>query len=184
MGHVKKAFLDVGGERVIDRLVKVYRPLFPHIVIAAREPDGLQGLGTLSLDRFETRSSLTGIHAGLAGAAKLGATHAFVAACDTPFLQAGLVAALLAQVTPDDDVIIPLKGDGYWEPLCAVYSVRCIAPIEAQLQRGDFKVINFFGKVNMKEVPLTEIDAADPDHLSFRNINTPKELEEARLLAK
>ncbi|QJB55706.1 molybdenum cofactor guanylyltransferase [Pseudodesulfovibrio sp. zrk46] len=181
MGHTKKALLDIGGETIIERLLAVYRPIFPEIVIAAREPGDFEEHNLpVALDRFEARSSLTGIHAGLDA---INATHGFFAACDAPFLQPGLIERLLAQVTPEDDVVIPLKEDGYREPLCAVYSKRCLEHIAAQLEREDFKIIRFFEHVRVKEVPVSQLQDGDPQFLSFYNVNRPEELERAREMA-
>lgn len=182
MGYAKKAFMEIGGRTILDRLLDVYRPLFSEIVIAARTETDFANYGLpVALDRFATRSSLTGIHAGLDA---MSATHGFFAACDAPFLQPGLVELLLEEVTPDDDVVIPLKEDGYREPLCAVYSTRCLPHIHAQLERDDFKIINFFDHVRVKEVPVASLRSGDPDFLSFFNVNRPEELAAAESLAK
>lgn len=178
MGHTKKALIEIGGQTIIERLLAVYRPLFSEIVIAARETEDFEGLGVpVALDRFDARSSLNGIHAGLD---VMEASHGFFAACDTPFLQPGLVERLLAEVTPDIDVVIPLKEDGYREPLCAVYSRRCLEFITAQLEREDFKIVNFFDHVKVKEVPVERLQDGDPELLSFFNVNRPDDLAEAR----
>ncbi len=182
MGHTKKAFMKIGGQAILDRLLAVYEPLFPEIVIAAREPEDFSAYDyPVAVDRFEARSSLTGIHAGLDA---MNGTHGFFSACDAPFLQPGLVSRLLAAVTPEDDVVIPLKEDGYREPLCAVYSKRCLPHIQAQLDREDFKIINFFEHVRVKEVPVATLRDGDPDFLSFFNVNRPDDLEAAEVLVR
>jgi len=181
MGHTKKAFIEINGRTIIDRLLDVYRSLFPEIVIAAREADDFTGLGyPVAVDRFDARSSLTGIHAGLDA---MTATHGFFSACDAPFLQSGLVEALLGEVTDDIDVVIPLKEDGYREPLCAVYSKRCLEFIAAQLEREDYKIIRFFEHVKVKEVPVARLTGGDPELISFFNVNRPEDLAEAERLA-
>jgi len=181
MGHVKKAFLEVGGRTVLDRLLAVYRPLFTEIVIAARQAADFAPYGfPVAEDRFEARSSLTGIHAGLDA---MKASHGFFAACDDPFLRPGLVKLLLAEATPEADVVIPLKEDGYREPLCAVYSRRCLPFIEAQLRADNFRIIEFFEHVTVKEVPISRLLPGDPDQVSFFNVNTPDDLRQAERLA-
>lgn len=181
MGHTKKALMTIGGRTIIDRLLGVYRPLFPEIIIAAREAEDFAALDIpVAVDRFDARSSLTGIHAGLDA---MTASHGFFSACDAPFLQPGLVQRLLAEVTPDIDVVIPLKEDGYREPLCAVYSKRCLTHIAAQLEREDFKIIRFFEHVVVKDVPVVRLKDGDPDFFSFFNVNRPEDLIEAERLA-
>jgi len=182
MGHTKKALLEIGGEKILDRLLTVYRPLFPKITISAREAADFADWGLpVAEDRFEARSSLTGIHAGLDA---MTTSHGFFAACDAPFLQSGLVERLLDEVTDEDDVVIPLKEDGYMEPLCAVYSKRCLEFISAQLEREDFKIIRFFKHVRVKQVPTKKLVAGDPDLLSFFNVNRPEDFAEAQRIAE
>lgn len=182
MGNTRKGFIEINGRIIIERLLAVYHPLFQEIIIAAREVDDFKSFGyPVAKDNFDARSSLTGIHAGLAA---MQSSHGFFAACDAPFLQKGLVEALLSEVEPDFDIIIPLKEDGYREPLCAVYSKRCLKFIEAQLERGDYKIIRFFEHVKVKEVPVARLKADDPDFISFFNVNRPEDLAEAERLAK
>lgn len=182
MGHVKKAFLTIGGRTILDRLLEVYTPLFPEILISARDKADFTAYPhPVAEDQFEARSSLTGIHAGLVA---MQASHGFFAACDGPFLQPGLVELLLAQAEPDADVIIPLKEDGYVEPLCAIYSKRCIPHIEAQLNQDNFRIIGFFDHVRVKHVPIAQLREGDPHQISFFNVNSPDDLKQAESLAE
>jgi molybdopterin-guanine dinucleotide biosynthesis protein A len=181
MGNVRKAFLDIGGRTILDRLLAVYRPIFPRVIIAAREAGDFAAHGLpVALDRFDARSSLTGIHAGLEA---METSHGFFSACDAPFLQGGLVTRLLEHVTPDLDVVVPLKEDGYREPLTAVYSKRCLPFIREQLEGGNYKIIHFFDHVRVREVPVADLRPGDPDLVSFFNVNRPEDLAEARGLA-
>ncbi|MUM76562.1 NTP transferase domain-containing protein [Pseudodesulfovibrio sp. F-1] len=182
MGGVAKAFLDIGGLPIIERLLAVYRPLFEQVIIATREAGPFARLGLpLALDRFGARSSLTGIHAGLSA---MTTDHGFFAACDAPFLQTGLVRRLLARAEPGDDVVLPLKEDGYREPLTAVYSRRCLPHITRQLEDGNYKIIDFFHRVKVREVPVAALAPGDPDLISFLNVNRPEDLALARKMAE
>jgi molybdopterin-guanine dinucleotide biosynthesis protein A len=73
------------------------------------------------------------------------------------------------------DVVVPLM-EGYYEPLCAIYAKRCIPAIEAQLDRGDYRIFNFFNRVKIKTLNADQIESADPERLSFFNVNTPSAL--------
>jgi molybdopterin-guanine dinucleotide biosynthesis protein A len=173
MAGKNKAFLSLGGQTILDRLCNSFQGLFDEVLLVTREP--LQYLSfdlKIVSDLFPVRSSLTGIHAGLFHAST---PHAFIAACDTPFLRPELIQALLDELEPRWDVIMPVTERGN-QPLCAIYSKRCIKPIERQLQNGDPKILNFFPKVKVKEIPEAELRSVDPDLISFFNINTPEDL--------
>jgi molybdopterin-guanine dinucleotide biosynthesis protein A len=76
------------------------------------------------------------------------------------------------------DVVIPVTEQGH-QPLCAIYSKRCIKPIERLLENNDPKISNLFSKVRVKEIPEEQLRSADPELVSFFNINTPKDLDDA-----
>jgi len=188
MGGVPKALLDVCGQSILDWLHEVLSPRFTDILLVAKEPEPYRGICDqdqtkvlrLALDELPGRSSLTGIQTALANAQT---QHVFLTACDTPFLRPALLDALLAHLRPEDDVVLPRKPDGYFEPLCALYSRRCLPHITAQLARGDHKIIRFFDQVRVNPLPVATLLQADPDLLSFKNANTPEELRSLRQTA-
>ncbi|MDA8139366.1 MAG: molybdenum cofactor guanylyltransferase [Desulfobacteraceae bacterium] len=176
-----KAFLTIDGRTLLERLLETLSAIFKEIVLVTREPE-LYAHYPLQVveDIFEARSSLTGIHAGL----KFGAAdYCFVVPCDAPLLKPELVHLLLSEIEPAVDAVIPFIG-GYYEPLCAIYSKRCIAPIEAQLERGDFQIIRIFGSLNVKKVEEEKIKRVDPQLHSFLNINTPEAFESLKALIR
>lgn len=181
-----KPLLQVGAATILDRLCATLAPRFADLLLVVKDPGPFAAATEkrppwrLALDDFPGRSSLTGLQAALAHARN---GHVFVTAGDTPFLRPELVDALLALLRPEDDVVVPLKPDGYFEPLCAIYSRRCLPHIEAMLTRDEHKIIRFFGAVRVHPLPPEALFAADPDLLSFRNANTPDELRAMRELA-
>jgi molybdopterin-guanine dinucleotide biosynthesis protein A len=176
MDGKNKAFLSVGGQTILDRLQTAFRGLFDDVLLVTKDPlEYLSRDSRIVTDLLPTRSSLTGIHAALF---HISAPHAFITACDTPFLRTGLIRVLLEELEPKWDVIMPVTEQGN-QPLCAIYSKRCIAPIEDQLKEGDPKILNFFPKMRVKEIPEERLRNADPDLVSFFNINTPEDLATA-----
>ena len=177
MGGRNKAFLEVGGRTILDRLLKTLAVFFTEAILVTKEPK-LYHTPSVKIvrDIYPSRSSLTGIHAGLKNARS---DFAFVVPCDAPFIQPALIRFLLDQITPDLDVIVPVIGDHY-EPLCAIYSKRCLEPIEEQLDRDDYTIIHFFDKVNLKTISAEAIQRTDSDMLSFFNVNTPDALQTSR----
>lgn len=173
MGGKSKAFLSVGRERILDRLYQTMGGLFEELLLVTNEPiEYLSWDMLIVTDLIPVRSALTGIHAGLFHAPS---SHIFVTACDMPFLKKAMVNALLDLLEPKWDVIIPVTAKGP-QPLCAIYSKRCIKPIEDQLQGQASKIVSFFSKVRVQEVPEDTLRELDPDLDSFFNINTPGDL--------
>jgi molybdopterin-guanine dinucleotide biosynthesis protein A len=100
-----------------------------------------------------------------------------------PFLNGELLSHLI-EVSSKVDAVIPLLG-GQVEPLHALYSEACLGPMERMVRAGDLKIAPLFEAVRVRYVDEGTIDRIDPRHLSFFNINTRADLEEAtRLLGE
>jgi len=103
-------------------------------------------------------------------------------ACDMPLVNRALLGYMLT-LTGDAEAVVPRLG-GLPEPLHALWSKACLGPAREALERGDRRIVSFFPAVRVRYVNQAEVEAFDPEHLSFLNVNTPDELAEiARRLA-
>jgi len=178
-GGENKAFLRVGGMRILDRLFAAYAGVFEEIILVTNTPlEFLDWDAMIVSDLFPVRSSLTGIHAGLFYASR---PFAFFSACDTPFLRKEIIETVLEQIEPAADLVIPQTSEGL-EPLCAAYSKRCLKPMEDHLKANKLKIQLALKKCRMKSVPEERLRAKDPELVSFFNINTPEDLLRAEQL--
>ncbi|MCJ8500311.1 molybdenum cofactor guanylyltransferase [Desulfatitalea alkaliphila] len=177
MAGRNKAFLKVGGRTILERMIAILTPLLGRPLLVTRQPELYAPYPVRVVeDIHPARSSLTGIHAGLVHTAT---EYAFVVPCDAPFLRPTLVEALLAEITPAVDVVVPWVN-GFYEPLCAIYAKRCLPAIEARLRRGAFKITGFYDQVRVKTVSAEKLQSADGRMASFFNVNTPDALEASR----
>jgi len=176
LNSVEKSNLLVGDKRIIEWMMTVYKKLFSEIILVSNHPTTYLEWDVIVVkDIFTKRSSLTGIHSGLFYTKT---DHAFIAACDTPFLKMDLVKAIIQHIDSSTDVVIP-KTDVGIEPLCAVYSRRCLQIVQAALEQNNLKIRNIFRRLKTKELPETVLRKKDPGLVSFFNINTPDDLEQA-----
>lgn len=129
-------------------------------------------------DIYPGKGSLGGIYTGLVASDSL---YNIVVACDMPFLNQGLLRYMI-EIADNFDLVIPRLGNTI-EPLHAVYSKRCLAPIEHLLEQDDLQIFKFFPAVKVRYMEADEIDRFDPEHLSFFNINTEADLKTARELS-
>lgn len=170
---ISKAFINLGGTRIIDQIYGVLKELFYEIILVTTEPlKYCEWDLPIATDLFPVRSSLTGIHAGLFFAAN---PYVFFTACDTPFLKKELIETILDCIEERTDVCIPETSAGI-EPICAVYSKRCLKPIERQIADHDLKIRHFFQKVRVTKISEKILREKDPDLVSFFNINTSNDL--------
>jgi len=174
-----KSFIRLGKHYILDSIYSIFQNLFDEIILVTNNPMNYIHMdATIVTDIFQTRSSLTGIHAGLYYSSH---NHSFFVACDTPFIKKELVEAIINQIDPNVDAIVPETSKGF-EPLFAVYSKKCLKPIEQQLIKKQLKVRDFLKKVRTIYFPENRIREIDPDLISFFNINTPDDLAVAKKL--
>lgn len=180
-GGENKAFLRVGGMRILDRLFAVYTELFDEIILVVNNPrEFLDWDALIVTDIFPMRSSLTGIHAGLFYARH---PFAFFSACDAPFLKKEVVETVLDSLEPAIDLVIPQTAAGL-EPLCAAYSQRCLKAAEEHILQNKFKIQMALSGKRIKKIPEDVLRQKDPELLTFFNVNSPEDLARAEQLAK
>jgi len=179
MGGRPKALLELGGRRIIERVLDVVGAVVDDVAVVTNTPDLYAFLGLpMVADAYPEHGSLGGIFTGLAAAA---GDAAFTVACDMPFLHRD-VARLVVARAGEGDVVIPRVG-GQFETLHALYSKACLPHIEARLKAGRLKIVGFFESVRVVEIAEAEVARHRPPAVVFMNVNTPAELDRARGLA-
>ena len=177
-----KALIHVAGCSLIERVVRVLRPLVSEVLLVTQSGSAAPGLfSDLDLptvsDVYPEVGTLGGLHAGLDA---IHTEYGLVVGCDMPFLNADLLRYMISQAR-GYDVVMPRIGK-YHEPLHALYSRRCVPAMECSIQSGRRRILHALSGARIRYIEDAEIDRFDPEHLSFYNVNTPEELERARAL--
>ncbi|QLG61407.1 molybdenum cofactor guanylyltransferase [Halorarum salinum] len=188
-GDSDKAVAPLAGtpmiRRVADRLAGVTDRLVVNCRPDQREAiaDALAGYPNpvrYAEDEEPDLGPMAGIRTGLRGVEAWGGPDAlaFVAACDMPFLDPGLVSHLFDRAA-DRDAAVPRLDDEWFQTTHAVYRAGPMADAcDAALAEGEGKII----------APLFELDHAVveedealryADESTFENLNTRKEFEAA-----
>lgn len=179
MGGRPKALLDVGGRRIIDRVVAALRAVTDDLLLVTNTPGIYADLGLRTVpDLFPDHGALGGIYSGLHAAP---GEAAFTVACDMPFLVPEVVR-LVTSRADEADVVIPRVG-GQLETLHASYAKACLGPIETRLRAGRLKITGFFEDVRVLEIPEDAVARFGDPRMVFMNVNTPEDLDRARALA-
>ena len=175
-----KALETIGGKTLIEYVIKRLRPLTSQLlVVTSRERPNLLAAGKVEIlvDLYSDKGPLGGLYTGLLASRS---PRSIVVACDMPFLNRALLSYMM-QISAGFDIVVP-RLYNMVEPLHAVYSKECLAPIEHLLKMGRLSVLELLTLVNVRYVEAEEINRFDPEHLSFFNINTEDNLEKARKL--
>lgn len=91
-----------------------------------------------------------------------------------PFLNEFIIEYLIRSMD-HYDIVVPRTDDGL-EPLHAIYSKNCLESIKGALQKGGYKIIDFYPMVKVRVIDQIEFAALDPMKKAFINVNTPEEL--------
>ncbi|MCB0194680.1 MAG: molybdenum cofactor guanylyltransferase [Anaerolineae bacterium] len=176
-----KAFLQVGGKPVIERVLESVQSLTDDLFISTNTPNHYQQYGLrLVGDIYPDKAALGGLFTAIHAARH---PHVLVVACDMPFLNADLLQYLIT-LADSADVVVPVINPPQPETMHAVYSKACLAPIEARLLKDRLKIIGFFEDVEVRTIERSDIEKIDPHLYAFVNMNTPEEWEQVQKIAK
>ena len=169
----EKAVVRMGELTLLEWALAALGPDCAALAISASEGSQADALAKalfihrLRDDPAHPAGPLAGVAAGLRWASSLGASQLATLPCDTPRAPRDMVAhlrdaggeAFAAWATTAD-------GD---HPLCALWSIDLLAPLESELARGHPPVWAFLRDLGGVAVPFG--DAA-----AFTNINAPGDL--------
>ena len=165
-----KAFLEVGGRPLFERVLELFGESFARVMLVGNREERFAGYGLPVVPDIFPGSSLGGLYTGLHDAET---EYVFVSSCDLPFPNAGMLR-YLCSLKDGFDAVAPSTNYGY-EPLFALYSKSCLAPIRAQLDSGEFCAYAYYPQIRVRYVPPEELARFDRDGRAFLNLNTPEE---------
>ena len=129
--------------------------------------------------------ALGGIYTGLRRASH---DAVLCVACDSPFVAPKLLTYLVS-VLGEYDAVMPYTHREIHashndvqitlQTLCAAYSKRCLPIIESMLRDSELRVHALQERAHIKRVSPEVWQAFDPKGMSFFNINTPEDFENA-----
>jgi molybdenum cofactor guanylyltransferase len=167
-----KAFAELDGRPLIERVIAVLGPVFNELTIITNNPDEYAYLGLpMYEDLVKGLGPIGGIYTGLE---KIRHTRGFFVACDMPFLNENLIR-YMASLSNGFDAVVP-KVDWKMEPLHAIYSKNCLPAIIELIAAGECMINRFFQQLRVRFLDEDEIRGHDPLLRSFYNINKPDEL--------
>jgi molybdopterin-guanine dinucleotide biosynthesis protein A len=179
MGGRPKALIEVGRRSIIERVLAALAPAVDEVLVVTNTPELYAFLGLPMVgDVYPDHGSLGGIYSGLKAAA---GQAALTVACDMPFLHPEIVK-LVAERAGEGDVVIPRVGRQL-ETMHAAYGKACLPHIEARMEAGRLKIVDFFDKVRVVEIAEADVARFRDPQIAFMNVNAPDELERARALA-
>lgn len=202
-----KAVLSVGGRELLDRVLEAARGAARRVVVAAgrdvdRRAEDLRrygwaeeapvggapafaredALATVIPDSRPGRGPLAGLEAALLRARP---GRAWVLACDLPYVDSAVGAALLARLGRGQSAggggrrpraVVPRVG-GRWQPLCAAYETRVGRVAGRCLDGGMDGMHELLALLELDAVGEAELGRSGDPRRLFLNLNRPEDLE-------
>jgi molybdenum cofactor guanylyltransferase len=170
-----KAWLELDGQSMIERVIAALRPVASSVSIIANSP-AYERLGLpVYADANVGIGPLEAIRAALQYANE---PRVLLVGCDLPFVTPALFSHLL-NIEGDYQAIVPVSRAGRLEPLCAVYCAQALSSVTSLIESGGRKVSLLFEQVKTRFAPYDEIAHLRGAELFFENINTQEEYARA-----
>ncbi len=169
-----KAFLDVGGKTLFEKVLDAFRESFSKIILTGSRGERFAGYDLPVYEDIFSGSALGGIYTGLHHA---DTDTVFVSSCDLPFPSSRIIRHLCS-LTGNSDAVVPKLAHGY-EPLFAAYSKSCLRSVKTMLHAGNYCVYDLYRQIDVREVSESELESVGGARDAFLNLNTPEEYEAA-----
>ncbi|QUL98096.1 MAG: molybdenum cofactor guanylyltransferase [Candidatus Fermentithermobacillus carboniphilus] len=191
-----KPLARLGQDSILRRVAQAVFPPSGDLMVALRPGESPREYGDLEekiafelrdipfrivYDTPGERNPSAGIEAAL-----LNARHerVAIAASDMPFLAGGLFRAM-SRLIGDSWLAIPYY-DGFYEPLCAVYSKAALTLISEYRKKPKGPIWKVFEESGAPIVTISKeiIREFGPERVLFFNVNTGEDLKEAERILK
>ena len=175
-----KAFLQIGGVPLIERIAEQMKRVFTRVILVTNQKREFEYLELPMIeDLIKGLGPIGGIYTGLSSISE---QAAFFVACDMPLLHEHLIRYMV-DIIDNHAAVVPSVGK-WVEPLHALYARSCLGPIKGLINEKRYQVRLFYDLVPVRYVKEDEIRRFCPPDEAFLNINTPEEFTRIQYLVK
>jgi molybdopterin-guanine dinucleotide biosynthesis protein A len=156
MGGAPKGLLEIDGEPLVARAIRVARSAGFEVVLVGRADAyaAVSGGCEAVADAPAGIGPLGGLSALLARA---GDGRAIAIGCDMPHVREAPLVALASSTSGAPIVAARRAPDAPWEPLFARYDAKRVRPVlDAAIEAGERSFQRFFARVEVAELVLDE----------------------------
>ena len=124
-----KALLNLGGKKVIERVVDLMKLFFPNVILITNTPDEYRFLNIpMFEDVYKYKGPIAGIHSGLSNSAT---EKNFVISCDIPMMTPEMIRYIVEFKT--EKPITVCRADGFIQHLVGKYNKSVLPHAEKLL---------------------------------------------------
>jgi len=176
-----KASLMLDGHSLLHRTVAALDAVADEVVIVRAPGQSIplvQTRGSLVVveDPVEGQGPLFGMATGLGASS---GRIALVVGVDHPFLRPALLRLLVERIRGGERWVLPI-ADGRPQPLCSAFASDALEVMRRHIEAGARAPMAVAAELGMVRLSEEEWRTADPEGLSFVDVDTPEEFEAAR----
>jgi molybdenum cofactor guanylyltransferase len=167
-----KALLPWGETTLVEHIARTVRQVSTPVIVVAAETGQyvVPSAECVVGDRYPDTGPLGGL---LTGLDHLEPGYHLLVGCDMPLLKPDLIRLLFSHAGGHSAAVPVVRG--HLEPLCAVYSHSCQPALLSRLRSGDLSLQRAVEALGLQQVPEIILREADPDLISFTNLNTEED---------
>lgn len=167
-----KSLFEYGGKKLYRYAYDTLSPLTDDIFVqCGKKSESLYDVATNN-DDYLDMGPIGGIYSALKRAKY---DRTLVVGCDMPYITERFARYLASS---KGDIIVPKWNNGYYEPLCAIYSSALKPVLEYNIVSGDLRISSLFSKIKLKEIKIESlIEQGIINDSMFKNINRPQDVD-------
>lgn len=171
---VNKALLQLGEQKIIERIVDLMRSIFSEVIIITNTPEEYEFLNlSLFEDIYKWKGPLAGIHSALVHSQT---EKVFVLSCDVPLMTKEMIEYIINYES--NKPIKFCEAAGYHQPLVGVYSKKILNEINKFISEKEISDKSFH-----QFLKNVDAEIIHPEKLPFYkneiffNVNKPEDYE-------
>jgi molybdopterin-guanine dinucleotide biosynthesis protein A len=175
-----KSQIPWGVGTMLSHALEQMKPVAEEVLVVGAAEIAEVSARVLS-DEFIGSGPLSGIHAALAHTRT---DWNLIVAIDMPLVNSELLGFISDYADDVEHYAIVPKIDGVLQPLCALYHRRLLPEADRVLKEGQLSVRRLLERVDTRIIEEQELVKRGFSAEMLMNVNTPQDLERARVLAE
>ena len=132
-----KCLLKFNNKTLIDQQIKKLETICSQVFISTSKKNNYKN-SNLIFDDFYEIGPISGIYTSLN---KITTDYAFFLPCDMPLISTTILKKIIAEIN-NFDAVVPVCNEKIF-PVSAVYSKKVIDILKHQIEKNDYKLLNF-----------------------------------------
>lgn len=168
----------LGNETILARVLRAHTDAGLSPCIVSDAPGKYVEFGTAVLvDQFPGVGPLGGLHAALDHVARLGGEGVCVTGCDLPFLEAGMLRAILDHRNGYDAIVVVYERAPARRPLIGWFSATALPVVTEAIAHRDLAYHRLLERLpNNLALRASEMPLRHAPEIALSNVNTREDL--------